>query len=264
MYVKDTVLQERISPQELHKVVQKNTAYYDFKWEKAENSAQGNTWNWVGFFFPYFWLAYRKMYKLFIILTLLSVPSIVVSPFVDIPDGIYLSVNLVLHLGVMLFTGWQGNRLYYKHAVRILHKVEDMSDHEKAYYLKSKGGASFVGMIGLQVIVGIVFGGAMFGLSLLPTEPNIKNVVRSSDEGFTLEVMTDNPTWTFVKKEKDYDVVEFTGYDYTEKKKVKIKFAVYFSEDYFEWQEVYENNKKLSEEELEEYQIYIEENSWGF
>ncbi len=32
----------------------------------------------------------------------------------------------------------------------------------------------------------------------------------------------------------------------------------------FEWQEVYENNKKLSEEELEEYQFYIEENSWSF
>ncbi len=45
---------------------------------------------------------------------------------------------------------------------------------------------------------------------------------------------------------------------------MKIKFAVYFDEDYFEWQEVYENNKKLSEEEVEEYQIYIEENNWGF
>ena len=45
---------------------------------------------------------------------------------------------------------------------------------------------------------------------------------------------------------------------------MKIKFAVYFSEDYFEWQEVHENNKKLSEEELEEYQFYIEENGWGF
>ena len=44
---------------------------------------------------------------------------------------------------------------------------------------------------------------------------------------------------------------------------MKIKFAVYFSEDYFEWQEVHENNKKLSEEELEEYQFYIEENGWG-
>ncbi|PER95940.1 hypothetical protein CN488_31350, partial [Bacillus anthracis] len=70
-------------------------------------------------------------------------------------------------------------------------------------------------MIGLQIIVGIVFGLAALGLSFLPTEPNIKNVVRSSDEGVTLEIMTDNPTWKFVKKEKEYDVVEFTGYDYT-------------------------------------------------
>ena len=30
--------------------------------------------------------------------------------------------------------------------------------------LQSKGGASVAGMIGLQVIVGIVFGGAMLGL----------------------------------------------------------------------------------------------------
>ena len=30
----------------------------------------------------------------------------------------------------------------------------------------------------------------------------------------------------------------------------------------FEWQEIYLNNKKLSEEEAEEYQIYIEENTW--
>ncbi|PEJ72154.1 hypothetical protein CN888_17920 [Bacillus wiedmannii] len=264
MYVKDTVLQETISPQQLHTVVQKNTAYYDFKWGKVENPAQGNTWNWVAFFFPTFWLAYRKMYKLFIILMLLSVPSILIPPFIDIPDGIFLSISLVFQLGMMIFTGWQGNRLYYKHAVRILHKGENMPDHEKAYYLQLKAGASFAGMIGLQVIVTIVFGGAMFGLSLVSTEPNIKNVVRSSGEGVTLEIMTDNPTWKLVTKEKDYDVVEFTGYDYTEKKNVKIKFAVYFDEDYFEWQEVYENNKKLSEEELEEYRFYIEENGLGF
>lgn len=162
MYVKDTVLQETISPQQLHTVVQKNTAYYDFKWGKVENPAQGNTWNWVAFFFPPFWLAYRKMYKLFIILTLLAVPSIFVTPFIDIPDGIFLSIGLVFQLGMMIFTGWQGNRLYYKHAVRILHKEENMPDHEKAYYLQSKGGASFASMVGLHIIVGLVFGGATF------------------------------------------------------------------------------------------------------
>ena len=77
---------------------------------------------------------------------------------------------------MMIFTGWQGNRLYYKQAVRVFRKGEDASDHEKAYFLQSKGGASVAGMIGLQVIVGIVFGGAMLGLSLLPTEPNIKTL----------------------------------------------------------------------------------------
>lgn len=40
--------------------------------------------------------------------------------------------------------------------------------------------------------------------------------------------MTDDPTWKFVKKEKDYDVVEFTGYDYTEKKKCENKICCLF------------------------------------
>ena len=116
-------------------------------------------------------------------------------------------------------------------------------------------------MIGLQAIVFVLFAGASFGLSYVPTEPNIKNVVRLSLEGEALESITDKSNWKYVKKEKDYDVVEFTGYDYEEKKNVKIKFAVYLNDDYFEWQEVYVNNKKLSEEEVEEYQIYIEENN---
>ena len=33
-----------------------------------------------------------------------------------------------------------------------------------------------------------------------------------------------------LKKKKDYDIVEFTGYDYEEKKDVKVKFAVYLNE----------------------------------
>ena len=38
-------------------------------------------------FFPTFWLAYRKMYKLSIIFALLAIPSIVITPFIDIPEG---------------------------------------------------------------------------------------------------------------------------------------------------------------------------------
>ncbi|HHB1441599.1 DUF2628 domain-containing protein [Bacillus mobilis] len=258
MYVKDTVLQETISPQQLHTVVQKNTAYYDFKWGKVENPAQGNTWNWIAFFFPTFWLAYRKMYKLFIILTLLAVPTLIIATFIDIP----MWIDFIIYAGTMLFTGWQGNRLYYKHVIRIFHKEEDVPEYKKEYYLQSKGGAHIGLMIALQVIVFVFFAGASFGLASIPTEPNIKNVVRLSLEGEVLETITDKPNWKYVKKEKDYDVVEFTGYDYEEKKDVKIKFAVYLTDDYFEWQEVYVNNKKLDEEEVEEYQTYIDENMW--
>lgn len=253
--MKETVLQEAISQQELHKVVRKNTAYYDFKWGQVKNPEKENTWNWVACIFPLFWLAYRKMYKLFIILTLLAIPT-----FIDIP----IWIDFIIYIGIMLFTGWQGNRLYYKHVISILHKAENVPDYKREYYLQSKGGAHIGLMIGLQVIVFVLFAGVSFGLSYIPTEPNIKNVVRLSFEGEALESITDKANWKYVKKEKDYDIVEFTGYDYEEKKNVKIKFAVYLNDDYFEWQEIYLNNKKLSEEEVEEYQIYVEENMWFF
>lgn len=260
MYVKETAVEGKISSPELHKVVRKNTAYYDFKWGQVKNPEKENTWNWGAFIFPHFWLAYRKMYKLFIILTLIGVPTLITPVFIDMP----MWIDFIIYVGTMLFTGWQGNRLYYKHIVRILHKAEDVPDYKKEYYLQSKGGAHIGVMLGLQAIVIAVFGAISFGLSYLPTEPNIKNVVRLSLEGDALETITDNPNWKYVKKEKDYDVVEFTGYDFEEKKNVKIKFAVYLNDDYFEWQEVYLNNKKLSEEEQEEYQIYVEENMWFF
>ncbi|MGG0730152.1 DUF2628 domain-containing protein [Bacillus paramycoides] len=260
MYVKGTAVEGKISSPELHKVVRKNTAYYDFKWGQVKNPEKENTWNWVAFIFPHFWLAYRKMYKLFIILSLIGVPTLITPVFIDMP----MWIDFIIYVGTMLFTGWQGNRLYYKHIVRILHKAEDVPDYKKEYYLQSKGGAHIGVMLGLQAIVIAVFGAISFGLSYLPTEPNIKNVVRLSLEGDALETITDNPNWKYVKKEKDYDVVEFTGYDFEEKKNVKIKFAVYLNDDYFEWQEVYLNNKKLSEEEQEEYQIYVEENMWFF
>lgn len=64
------------------------------------------------------------------------------------------------------------------------------------------------------------------------------------------------------KKEGRFDIVEFTGYDYEEKKDVKVKFAVYLDKQRFEWKEICLNDKKLNEEEAEEYQFYIEENAW--
>lgn len=258
MYVKDTVLQEAIAPKELHKVVRNNTAYYDFKWGKAKDPEKGNGWNWIAFFFPLLWLAYRKMYKLFIIIALVGVPTLITSVFIDIP----MWIDFIVYFGTMLFTGWQGNRLYYKHTVRVLHKAKELSDAQHNYYFQTKGGTHVGIMLGLNALLFVVFGAAGYGLSYLPTEPNIKDVIRLSDEGITLEVFTDDPKWTYVKKEGRFDIVEFTGYDYEEKKDVKVKFAVYLDKQRFEWKEIYLNDKKLNEEEAEEYQFYIEENAW--
>ena len=67
---------------------------------------------------------------------------------------------------MMIFTGWQGNRLYYKQAVRVFVREKMRLIMRRRISYNLRGGASVAGMIGLQVIVGIVFGGAMLGLSL--------------------------------------------------------------------------------------------------
>jgi hypothetical protein len=100
------------------------------------------------------------------------------------------------------------------------------------------------------------------GLSYLPTETNIKDVVRLSGEAETLEAFTDHPKWKYVKKEGRHDVIEFTGYDYSEKEDVRIVFYVYLDKYIYEWKEIYINGKKLNKKDAEDYELWIEDNSW--
>lgn len=89
-------------------------------------------------------------------------------------------------------------------------------------------------MLGLQALLIALFFAVDFGLSLLPTETNIKDVVRISGEAETLEAFMDNPEWKYVKEDGRHHVVEFTGYDYTEKEDVRIIFYVYLDKYMYE------------------------------
>lgn len=241
-----------------HKVVQKNIPYYDLKWKSVENPATKSTWNWLAFFFSTFWLAYRKMYKPFFIIAGLQLVWSVPFYFIDLSIWLDLPFYGIISIIVGLF----GNRCYFNHTNHVLKQARVLPENVQESYIQTKGGTHIGSMIGLHVLLIALFFALDFGLSFIPTETNIKNAVRISEEADTLEAYMDNPKWNYIKQDGRHHVVEFTGYDYTEKEDVRIVFYVYFDKYMYEWNQVYINGKKLNEDDSIDYELYIEESSW--
>lgn len=95
---------------------EKKQHYYIRKWSKGLNS-----WNWAAFFFPIFWLGYRKMYKpaysivgFFIVInllvTVLGIDEVILNP--------------VMGFAVSFTVGITGNHFYRHHALK---RIRDMS-----------------------------------------------------------------------------------------------------------------------------------------
>lgn len=253
-----THVEEFISFEEQHQVVQTNTSYYDLKWGSVKKPAKENTWNWAAFFFTTFWLAYRKMYKPFFVLGLIEILWIIPYYLTDIPPW----AGIIFYLVISLVVGWNGNRWYYIHTSQVLKQAQVLPESLKDSYLQTKGGKHIGIMFGLNALLLVFCFVSDMGLSYLPTETNVKDVVRLSDEGITLEVFTDNPKWQYVKKEDRYHVMEFTGYDYSKKEHVRIVFYVYLDKQIYEWKHIYINGKELDKKETEDYKLWLEDSSW--
>ncbi|MDQ0243729.1 hypothetical protein J2S09_001274 [Bacillus fengqiuensis] len=256
--MKEAYSEELISFEEQHKVVQTNTSYYDLKWRSVQNPAKENSWNWIAFFFSTFWLAYRKMYKPFFMLGLAEILWMIPSYFVDVP----LWLDIPFYLAMSLLVGWSGNRWYYNHTSQVLEQAKVLTESQQDSYLRTKGGTHIGIMLGLHALLFVFYIVSDIGLSYLPTETNVKNAVRLSGEGETLEAFTDEPKWNYVKKEGRHHVIEFTGYDYSENEDVRIFFYVYLDKQIYEWKQIYINGEKLNETEAEDYELWIEDNSW--
>lgn len=239
----------------MKQVVQKNTYYYETKWNSVTNPSKENTWNWAAFFFTLFWLPYRKMYKAFAILAIIEILLNIPSYFVDIPWW----TNIILLAAVSFAFGRFGNRMYYNHTANIVHKGEQLPPEQQSSFYEEKGGISVPMLVGCNVLFFLVFILSDIGLSKIPTEVNKKDVLRLSITGENLETFTDHPKWKYIKKEKRYDVIEFSGYDYSEKQDVRIIFHVFLDKQVYEWKEVYIDNKKLDEDEALDFEYWIDD-----
>ncbi|MFB7138753.1 DUF2628 domain-containing protein [Gottfriedia sp. NPDC056225] len=243
--------------EEYEKVVKTNQSYYGFKWGQVSDPTKKNTWNWAAFFFTLHWFAYRKMYKPFILLGFIVTVWIVSFLIFDLSVRMKIILYLVVPLGISFVLGWQGNRLYYHHVGKILKRSKKMSEKRREYYIQNKGGTHvgmLVGLISLLIISDVVIGTLA---TYIPTKYNITTSVAGTSEGFNLEDYTNNPNWKVLEKKDGYYVVEFKGFDYSYHENVRILFRVYFYKDVYDWEKVYLNGKLLNDQEMEDYENYI-------
>lgn len=129
--------------------VEKNPNYYLKKWQKE------NSWNWSAFILAPFWLGYRKMYRVLLVLfgVIIVADAILRMVFGRIP-GI---PDLVAGFVTALFCGLRGNALYKKHAERQIVTVMEntQNETERVQGIRQIGGTSDSGIFyGLLVLLG--------------------------------------------------------------------------------------------------------------
>lgn len=166
---------------ELATFVGSKAGYYLTRWKNGLTGGFG--FNWAAFFFAGFWLSYRKMYRLTVILfgslLLLSVVEAVVFELLlgypETPGGIDLFVGI----GVGILCGSQGNAWYLRHAKQIIADVRERTPEGPArmQVLKQRGGTSILAALGIlfiyfvaEFVIALVVGGLLeqFGADPMP------------------------------------------------------------------------------------------------
>lgn len=92
--------------------VGKNSDYYVQRWEEMSTTGKKISWNWAGFFFGLFWLAYRKMYPHTFGLMIFSLILQYVQKVMNTDPVVVALTNIAISAGIGMF----GNYLYYEYA----------------------------------------------------------------------------------------------------------------------------------------------------
>ena len=128
-----------------------NYYYYKTKWEHQTPERSFTSWNWAAFFFPFYWLIYRKMYFYSFFFFLASI------------IGYILPIGLILH-GL---AGAYANYIYYKTCNTTIRTASQYNNDDALSYLKRKGGTNLLGVILTIAAILIVIGTIFWGLTLL-------------------------------------------------------------------------------------------------
>lgn len=128
---------------------EKKQSYYLEKWQ-IDNKKKIN---WAALFATFFWLGYRKMYKVIIYILLIFIAIDVVILLTGIDGN---PINNYIGLGVAVALGIGGNGMYKNHAQKEIEKMKAQYSDDQLYEkVKQRGGTSWNGVwIALLLFIG--------------------------------------------------------------------------------------------------------------
>ena len=133
------------------------TTEYLEKWQKYPENSLFAGWNWAAFFMTFYWMIFRKMYKMFLtigIYSLLYVAVISMWNFENIGTA-SLVVIIILAIAPYIISGLFGTGLYRRKALKVVSQTIDMNENEKKAYLNKKGNTNSTGV---WILFGIILG----------------------------------------------------------------------------------------------------------
>ncbi len=167
--------------------VGENYVYYEKQWRGRMIQQNFSSWNWAAFFFPLYWLVYRKMY-------FEGFAFGVISLF----GAIFPGIGLILHILVGIYA----NSYYRKIELKVLAQTPQLTEWEATQYIKKHGGTNVLGIF-IALIIEVIIASVFIGIALISSVENDINSQFVQSKTFT----TDNFSFTFPSEWKqDTDV----------------------------------------------------------
>lgn len=162
--------QENSVNEEYFTFIGKNAEKYLVKFQKfhVDGTDQFSaTWHWPAFFFPFFWMLYRKMY-------LWSLLVLVLNFTVGLLPGGFLIPMAVF--------GISANYMYYKHMQKKLselHQINILSDTQKAATIARTGGVNNLALLLPLLLI------PLMGIVAAIAVPNLLTAIQRSKRSRT-------------------------------------------------------------------------------
>ena len=132
-------------------VGERKQSYYLGKWQRVNRQS----FNWAALFGTFFWLGYRKMYKIicYILLLFIALDLVILLTGIDGDP-----INRYIGFGVAGALGAGGNSIYKNYAQKEIEKMKkEYSDDHLLEKVKQRGGGSWKGVwIGVALFIGYV------------------------------------------------------------------------------------------------------------
>lgn len=206
---------------ELMLFVDQNNDYYKRKWKSMGSKKNGFSFNAGAFFLTFFWLGYRKMYKLafFIALSFLAIDAILyVVGYQYQLDSFIDPVDRAVGTATSVLLGFYGNILYKKHAEKKVLEIRDTTSNssDRETKLKQQGGRRFSGVLISALIFIFVY---MIPTYFIPMNFDKIDTVKYTEfydyPGVTMDELFNSAfvdgEWKHLESTSDYDMVSFDG-----------------------------------------------------